>query len=329
MKIAWIHSFNREANANSGIFMFQLMEQFKNEEEFEIVEFYTGKISLRTLFPIIKRLRKETKGFDIVHAQYGSGCGLVTAFLKGRRILSLRGSDWYVSKKSNTFKEYIHTRLSVFMTKISLFRYHSVITMSNRMTNELTHSYPSFNGRSHSIMDGIDLVKFAPMNRAEQRMKLFGVEDSSPWVLFSSVADNNPLKRHYMAKKAFDIANESIPELKMKFMNGIPHKDVPAFISCCDVIILTSTHEGWPNIIKEGMALNVPFVSTDVSDLKEIALKEESCTVVEEINDEEMMSTNLAEGIIKATRINTGTLRNYTEEMTIDKIVEKIKSVYL
>jgi glycosyltransferase involved in cell wall biosynthesis len=44
--------------------------------------------------------------------------------------------------------------------------------------------------------------------------------------------------------------------------------DVPALVRQCDVLYITSVHEGSPNAVLEAMALGVPVVSTDYSDIR-------------------------------------------------------------
>jgi len=46
--------------------------------------------------------------------------------------------------------------------------------------------------------------------------------------------------------------------------------DAPAILKQCDVQLMTSAWEGFPNVVLEAMVLGVPVVSTDYSDIREI-----------------------------------------------------------
>ena len=46
--------------------------------------------------------------------------------------------------------------------------------------------------------------------------------------------------------------------------------DAPAILAQCDVQLMTSCREGFPNVVLEGMVLGVPVVSTEYSDIRQI-----------------------------------------------------------
>ena len=109
----------------------------------------------------------------------------------------------------------------------------------------------------------------------------------------------------------------------MKVLTGIPHDKVPFYINASDVILLTSVHEGWPNIIKEGLSCNVPFVSTDVSDLRTIALDAANCFV------EDADPQKLADSLIESLKIGkVVNLRQFVEFSEMKKIAKRLIALY-
>ena len=94
-------------------------------------------------------------------------------------------------------------------------------------------------------------------------------------------------------------------------------------LDLCNIILLTSKREGWPNSIKEALACNIPFVSTDVSDLSFIAKKEESCKIAEpNIND---ITEKIIDSLNSKRDIN---LRKHVEHMDVISTCKKIHNLY-
>jgi glycosyltransferase involved in cell wall biosynthesis len=194
--------------------------------------------------------------------------------------------------------------------------------MSNRMRSELRR----FHGRERGVdvvPDGIDLTRFVPRDRMEARRELGFAGDTRPWVLFASFRAENAVKRPQLAMAAFRRAAERRCDLVLKTISGRPHREVPLWMSAANVLLMTSTREGWPNVVKEALACNVPFVSTDVSDLATVAATQPSCTVTDAVPDA------LADGILRAIEEgSTSNLRSCVKTMSLPIVAERLRSIY-
>jgi len=181
-----------------------------------------------------------------------------------------------------------------------------------------------YGGLSLGVLpSGIDLSQFQPVDRFEARRALGAADDKSPWILFATVSDDNPVKRIPLARAAFALFAKQVPGAKLKILTGVPHDEVPLWVNACDVTLLTSAHEGWPNIIKESLACNVPFVSTDVSDLRAIADAESNCYVVEP--SPEAMARCLVASVDHG-RVDT--LRRHVEPMALAPTARRLIRCY-
>jgi glycosyltransferase involved in cell wall biosynthesis len=268
-----------------------------------------------------RRVREKSAAYDLAHAQFGSACAVVTASARCRRVLTLRGTDLLGCDTGSAWYR-LHGWAAQSMTRAALPKFDRVIVMSHRMCEELQR----FHGRSYNVdvvPDGIDLVRFAPRDRQAARAQLGHDDDLRPWVVFASQRNNNPVKRPQLALAAFDAAARQRPELVLHSISGVPHEQIPLRMNAANVLLLTSTREGWPNVVKEALASNVPFVSTDVSDLGRIAAVEPSCVVMPA--DPEA----LAAGIIQSIDLQPSlSLRSHVEHMSLGRIAERLLAVY-
>ena len=283
---------------------------------------FTGSLRKAWRLPVVARqIRKMSHDFDLVHSQFGSACALVSSAAKCHRLVSLRGTDLLGSDTGSTMTR-LHGRVVRKMTNWALPSYEMVIVMSHRMREELAFHH----GRKeavHVVPDGIDLQRFQPLTRYEARQRLGMENDHRPWVLFASLRATNPLKRPELAQAAVRAAARQRPEIVLKTLSGKTHDEVALWMAAADVLLMTSTREGWPNVVKEALACNTPFVATDVSDLASIAHEESSCTVTEA--DPE----SLAQGILRALDHPTPTtLRRHVEPMSAVDIAHQIRGLY-
>ena len=180
------------------------------------------------------------------------------------------------------------------------------------MKEQVLEKFP--NAIVDKVVDPIDLDRFKPLEKVS--------ENDIKKVLFASVSIDNPIKRYALAKKSFDLLHKKMPNTELVKMSNIPHDQVNAFMNGVDVLILTSVYEGWPNVVKEMLACNKPFVSTNVSDLKAVAAKTNSCSVCDETPEA------LSDGLFKALHADDEDLRELVIPFSMEKSLNRIKEIY-
>jgi glycosyltransferase involved in cell wall biosynthesis len=223
---------------------------------------------MRSYFSMAAELRSRIEQFqpDVVHAMYGGVLAeRVTRIVKDRpTVVSFCGSDLLGELLSGSMRT-IFSEYGILASHIAARRAVGIVVKSRNLEEAL----PATVSRSkvRIIPNGIDLERFRPLDQVDCRNKL-GWDPDKFHILFPTNA-GDPRKRLYLAQAAVDKANRSGLNVEMHQLRGVLHEEVPTWLNASDVVLLTSLHEGSPNVIKEALACNVPVVSVDVGDVRE------------------------------------------------------------
>ena len=316
MRVLWTHNFN-PAKLNAGCFMHTAVRGLRDIGVDVQLE-YLG--NLRSPFEIMsarKRICALSRRFDVVHAQYGSACAWVTSTIRDKPLcVTLRGSDFHILKNIGIMMEF-HNHFARALTNSVLNNFSMVCATSHKMARQLSDL--GLNKKLIVMPSPIDLDLWKPKS-CENQVNDFSRTKN---VLFTSININNQNKRYSLCKQAIELASRQMGDVRLKIASGIHHQDMPKFVATCDAVLCTSISEGWPNSVKEALACNVPFVSTDVSDLSEIADQENTCRVCEP--DPNSLATNLCE-VLRSPRSQS--LRRHVEHMDLKPSSEKLMRIY-
>ena len=253
--------------------------------------------------------------FDLIHAQFGQS-GLPALFPKLKPlVISFRGSDveGIVNKKGK------YTFLGRVLQKISRYtasRADECIVVSDRLTNKLPPR------KYHIIPSGIDLDLFKPAPQVKMK-EILGLTEEKRYILFGG-NPAAPVKRYGLALKVLNLVQEHFHNVELLTLRDVPHEEMPVFINACDLLLLTSRHEGCPNIVKEALACNLPIVSTDVGDVKDRIGEIEGCIVCES-DDAEVISEAVIQVLRRGKRIQG---RDQVCDLDEKFVARKIIDVY-
>ena len=245
------------------------------------------------ILPLLRRQIRQGADFDLIDAHYFYPDG-VAALLLGRAlgrpvVITARGSDLNILARHTIPRRWIQWAAR---------RADGLITVSSGLRQRLIELGISL-GRVRVLRNGVDLARFGPCDREAARQAL-GL--TRPTLL--AVGNLVPLKRHKLMIEAlarlpeFELvivgdgpargaiertAREHDVGGRIRLLGRVPQDRLPDIYSAADLLLLVSTHEGWPNVLLESMACGTPVVVSDVSGIAEIVGAAEAGRVVAEI----------------------------------------------
>jgi teichuronic acid biosynthesis glycosyltransferase TuaC len=261
MHIHWLHNY---FNRSVGTFMWDIYDRLERN--------LPGSVSEHAI-PVLRKplhlwasFRHKITGndsFDILHGQCGSFVGLRTAVTSAApcKILSFRGSDIYW--RHGGFKETFTGLLRMWLSWFSALQMTAVIVMSVSMQSTVKRWLWLKRKPVHVIPDPIHAMYWP-----KEMYDIYALLEEQPWtVLIANLYPDSTVKRTRIIVDAVKLCQESGLNVKLISLSGDSREEVQSSLKKADCVAISSTHEGWPNIIKEGMMCSCTFIATDVSDL--------------------------------------------------------------
>ena len=255
---------------------------------------------------------------DIVHVMYGGVMSeIVTRVVRDRpTIVSFCGDDLLGELLSGALRKFI-SGYGVLASYLAAIRAAGIVVKSSNLKEAL----PNFVSKSkvRIIPNGIDLNRFKPSSR-ENCCRRLGWDSNNFNVLIPS---EHPIKQPGLARASVQVLKLSVDGVVLHVLGGIPHDEVPVWLNASDVLLVTSLHEGSPNIVKEALACNVPVVSLDVGDVRERIEQVDGCYVA--ASDPRDLASKLMSVHARQCRIEG---RQKIEQLSLESTALRLKELY-
>lgn len=306
MKVLFVASGNKKGGRVSAFVQSQFDSMQK--EGVEMIMFPVVGHGWRGYLRNFRRLRKLIlkEKPDVVHAHY-STCGYLAVLAamgqKTKKVVSILGSFPSESRKLKFVRFFID------------HIWDATIVKSERTRAQLDRNLPV-------VPNGVDLDLFPLMPQEEARTKVdFAV--GQKYVIFVS-DPSRPEKQFGLAQAAVERLGDKTVHLVPVFNK--PHKEVVDYMCAADVLIMTSSNEGSPNVIKEAMACNCPIVVTDVGDVRWVTDGVDGTYVSRSFEPEELGC--LLEKALTFGGRTCGRERIQELGLTSDRVARRIMNVY-
>ncbi|HDQ44521.1 MAG TPA: glycosyltransferase [bacterium] len=209
--------------------------------------------------------------YDLIHAHYGTSGVAARMQIRLPVVVSFLGSDLLGNPDDQGGKT-PYSRLVVLAGRFLSNMVDAVIVKSAELRSLIPRK-----DNVHIIPNGVDFDRFQPEDRILARKKT-GLSPGRKYILFPSNAE--------WTRKGFALAREAVACVRARGIDvelipvyGKPQETVPDYMNAADAMVMTSMWEGSPNVIKESMAVNLPIVSMDVGDVREIITGTEGCFI--------------------------------------------------
>jgi teichuronic acid biosynthesis glycosyltransferase TuaC len=270
---------------------------------------------------LAKRARAslDTVNPDLVHVMYGGVMSdVVTKAIRERPVLvSFCGSD-LLGITGGTVKR-LSARFGVIASKRAARRAAGILVKSENLLDALPRGIDD--SRVWLLPNGVDLHRFRPIDRLESQRRL-GWEPSRKHVLFPA-NPTRPEKRFALAEAGVAHLNESGADVELHVLRNVPHDEVPSWLNAAEAILMTSTHEGSPNAVKEALACNVPVVSVDVGDVRARIEGIEGCYIADATPED--LAAKLGHVFERTAPIDA---RSQIDEISLERVAEKLREIY-
>jgi glycosyltransferase involved in cell wall biosynthesis len=322
--LAVTNMYPTHADRSQGTFVEQQVKGLREAGvSVEVVHLDRQRKGMLAYQEIGRRVLEAVRRFepDLVHVMYGGMlAGRTTGLRLGRPVIvSYCGSDLFGDAVGSWFRRIVVGAYRVRSSHHAAARADGVIVKSAGLRQALPAGIDD--SKVWILPNGVDLDRFQPMDRARCQQEV-GFDPNIFHVLFPN-GKGDPRKRIDLAIAAVDALRAKGIKAKLDVLPRLPHDRVPLWLNASDVVVVTSIHEGSPNIVKEALACERPVVSVPVGDIPERLAGIQGCYL--SAADPEVFADQLRNVYLGPRRVAS---RSHMEVLSLSNVSERLISIY-
>ncbi len=222
------------------------------------------------------RRRLADTPVDLVHAHYSLTGMVARTQWRVPVVVTYHGSD--VLGSTDVHGHYSLMGRATVAAGLMLGRMvDAIIVQSQQMAQKFARNDVNI------IPHEVDLDLFRPTPRDEAR-RMLGLDPDRKYLLFAA-RPTVPVKRYPFAAAVTDRLAREDPSVELVVVYKEPQARLALYMSAADALVFPSIHEGSPNIVKQALACNLPIVSTDVGDVREMVGDTQHCFILDADQD--------------------------------------------
>jgi glycosyltransferase involved in cell wall biosynthesis len=245
------------------------------------------------VLPFLRRQIRDGRDFDLIDSHYfypdGVGAVLIGRALDRPVIVTARGSDLNVIAQHAVPRRWI---------RWAARHADGLVAVSGGLKRRLVELGAGAD-RVRVLRNGVDLALFRPHDREVARATL---GFARPTLL--AVGNLVALKRHWLMVEALaqlpevelvivgegpertsieKLARERNVAERVRLLGRVPQDRLPEIYTAADLLLLVSTHEGWPNVLLESMACGTPVVVSPMDGIADIVGASEAGRILADV----------------------------------------------
>jgi teichuronic acid biosynthesis glycosyltransferase TuaC len=178
--------------------------------------------------------------------------------------------------------------------------------------------------KAYNLPNGIDTAVFSPLSQQEARQRMGWQIDEKVILFNAGVGNGQVVKNLPLAKKVLHLVRQHIPA-RLETISNLMREEVALRMNASDCLLITSLHEGSPDLVKEAMACDLPVVSVACGDVRE---RLQGVTLSSVHPYEATALAKAVSDVLLAGRRSNGREQLFAQGLDIASVTQHVLAVY-